>query len=385
MEGANSKALTKVDKYYWDYGCRAKELKKKGKKIIGYLSALGPLEIVTAADFMPLRMKGEAKKPITKANAQMETIVCPFIRNVFDCALTGSYDYLDGMVIPHTCDSVSRTYDIWRYNLHFPYSHFLNIPHVTDEPSLEFFKDVLGTFITSLEKFSGNKISDDQLTKAVKAYNVNREAMRQLYGLRKSEPPSISGVEMTKVLVATMSLPVEESTELIYGVISEVKKRGNGSGNKSSRIMIVGDQIDDIALIEIIEKAGAQLVMDDISIGSKIYWPDVEVTGNPIQGIAERYLRKIKLPTIYADTRGTYQDNLEARFGHIRHFIKDFNVDGVILFIYRYCEPYGFEAPAIIDYIESLGKPVFYLEDEYSTSTLGRLKTRIEAFLERIA
>jgi bzd-type benzoyl-CoA reductase N subunit len=385
MERTSGKGLELVEKYYRDYGCRAKELKRRGKKIMGYLSALGPLEIITAAGFIPVRMKGDVNEPITKADSQMETIVCPFVRNVFDSALKGRYDYLDGMVIPHTCDSISRTYDIWSYNLQLPYSHFLNVPHVTDEPSLEFFKEILGTFVKSLEKFTGNKISDERLAQAVETYNQNREAIRQLYELRKSHPPLISGVEMMKVLVAAMSLPVEESTELISSVTDEVKKRGGTPAEKSARIMVVGDQIDDTALIEIIEKAGARMVMDDISIGSKIYWPDIEVTQNPIDGIAERYLRKIKLPTTYRDTGETYQDKLEERFGHIRQFIKDFRVDGAILFIYKYCDPYGFEVPATKTYIESLGTPVLYLEEEYSTSTFGRLKTRIEAFLEMIA
>jgi benzoyl-CoA reductase/2-hydroxyglutaryl-CoA dehydratase subunit BcrC/BadD/HgdB len=57
----------------------------------------------------------------------------------------------------------------------------------------------------------------------------------------------------------------------------------------------------------------------------------------------------------------------------------------VILFIYKYCDPYGFEVPAIKSFIESSGTPVLYIEDEYSTSSLGRVKTRIEAFLEMIA
>lgn len=385
MERTSSQGLALVEKYYSDYGCRAKELKREGKKIMGYLSALGPLEIITAADFIPVRMKGSVNEPITKADTQMETIVCPFVRNVFDSALKGRYDYLDGIVIPHTCDSISRTYDIWSYNLQLPYSHFLNVPHVTDEPSLEFFKAVLGTFIKSLEKFTGNKITSEGLSQAVRAYNQNRETMRQLYELRRVHPPLISGVEMMKVLVAAMSLPVEESTELIYTIIDEVKKRGSTPAEKSARMMIIGDQIDNITLIEIIEKAGARMVMDDISIGSKIYWPDIEITQNPIDGIAERYLKKIKIPTTYRDTGETYQDKLEDRFGHIRQFIKDFRVDGAILFIYKYCDPYGFEVPATKNYIESLGTPVLYLEEEYSTSTLGRLKTRIEAFLEMIA
>jgi len=50
--------------------------------------------------------------------------------------------------------------------------------------------------------------------------------------------------------------------------------------------MLVGDQIDDVVVTDIIEKAGAWLVMDDTSIGSKMYWGDVDVTPDPMQGIA---------------------------------------------------------------------------------------------------
>ncbi len=381
--GKDHQGLRTVERYYEDYGFRARELKREGKKIIGYLTAMTPLEIISAAGFVPLRIKGNVDEPITKADTKMETIVCPFVRNVFDSALKGRYDFLDGMVIPHTCDSLGRTYDIWSYNIKLPYFHFINIPHVTDEPSLEFLKEVLRTFIKTLERFGGKEISSEDLAKSIKAYNRNREMMRRLYELRKPDPPLISGIEMTKVLVASMGLPVDESTELIKSVIDEVSEREIESSDRSPRIMIVGDQIDDISLIEIIEKRGARMVMDDISIGSKVYWPDVPVTEDPLDGIAIRYLRMMKLPTLYKSS-STYEETLEERFGHIRQFIKDYKVDGAILFIYKYCDPYGFEVPALKSYIESVGIPVLYLEDEYSTSTLGRLKTRIEAFLEMI-
>jgi len=69
--------LAAVDKYYQDYGCRARELKKQGKRIMNYLCAFTPVEIITAADFIPFRIKGDVNEPITKADAEMETIVCP--------------------------------------------------------------------------------------------------------------------------------------------------------------------------------------------------------------------------------------------------------------------------------------------------------------------
>ena len=149
--------------------------------------------------------------------------------------------------------------------------------------------------------------------------------------------------------------------------------------------MLIGDQIDDVAIIDAIEGTGARLVMDDLSVGSKMYWNDVDVTSDPVQGIAERYLRKLKIPTTFVSDGDTYQENLEARFGHMKQYIKEFKVDGAILFIYKYCDPYGFDVPAMKSFIEAAGTPVLYLEDEYSTSTLARVKTRIEAFLEMIA
>ena len=381
----NGKGLQKANEYYTQYGLRAKELHASGKKIIGYLTALGPVEIMTAAGVVPFRLKGNVSEAITKGDAYMETIVCPFIRNVFDAALKGKYDFLDGLVLPHQCDSIDRTADIWADYLKLPYFHFLNVPHVTDGPSVEFMKDILRIFMGTLEKLTGRTISDDDLAKAVKAHNENRRLMRDLYALRKSNPPLISGPEMMKVLVAARSLPVEESSSLIKGITEEVKQRAVKPTGNRKRIMLIGDQIDDVAIIDAIEGTGALLVMDDLSIGSKMYFTDVDVTADPVQGIAERYLRKVKIPTTYIGEGDTYEENLQARYGHLKEYIKEFKVEGAILFIYKYCDPYGFEVPVFKSFIESAGVPVLYLEDEYSSSTLPRVKTRIEAFLEMIA
>jgi benzoyl-CoA reductase subunit C len=381
----NGNGLATADKYYSQYGLRAKELKGSGKKIIGYLSALGPVEIMTAAGVVPFRLKGNVSEAISKGDAFMETIVCPFVRNVFDAAVKGKFSFLDGMVLPHQCDSIDRTNEVWSYNLNLPYWHYLNLPHVTDNPSVEFTKELYRVFIGTLEKLTGQKITDEAIAKAVEAHNENRRLMRDLYALRKMNPPLISGAEVMKVLVAAMSLPVEESSALIQAVTKEVSKRDAKTDGKSARIMLIGDQIDDVAIIDAIESTGAHMVMDDLSIGAKMYWGDVDVTPDPVQGIAERYLRKLKIPTTFVGSKDTYPEILEERYGHMKQFISEFQVNGVILFIYKYCDPYGFEVPAMKSYIESTGTPVLYLEDEYSTSTLARMKTRVEAFLEMIA
>jgi benzoyl-CoA reductase/2-hydroxyglutaryl-CoA dehydratase subunit BcrC/BadD/HgdB len=189
---------------------------------------------------------------------------------------------------------------------------------------------------------------------------------------------------MMKILVAAMSLPVEESSELIERVTDEVKKRERPHKDGKPRIMLVGDQVDDTSLAEAIEDAGAWVVMDDLSIGSKVYWNDVDATPDPIEGIAERYLKKLKLPTTFINFGDSYEENLEARFGHLKKYAEDFNVTGVILLTYKNCDPYGFEVPALKSYMTSSGTPVLHLEDEYHSFAFARVKTRIEAFLEMI-
>jgi benzoyl-CoA reductase subunit C len=376
--------LATAERYCADYGLRARELRGEGRKVIGYLSALGPVEILTAAGVVPLRLRGYPSDPVTKADAHMETIVCPFVRNVFDAALKGRYSYLDGMVMPHLCDSLDRTSEVWSYNLQLSYWHFLNVPHLTDDSSVEFMKAMLRVLIETLEKSVGRKVTDEDIRGAIRFHNENRVAMRELYGLRRCDPPAISGVEMMNVLIAAMSLPVEESTALIKRVAAEVSQR-KPEPNPLPRIMIAGGHIDNLALMETIERSGASVVMDDITIGSKIYWPDVEASDDPVDAIAKRYLRKIKVPTTYADTGDTYAASLDARFGHLKRFTDEFRVDGVILYVYKYCDPYGFDVPVMKSFVESCGVPVLYLEDEYSEATLPRIRTRVEAFIEMIA
>ena len=55
MDEQNSDILSKVETYYQDYGLRAKELKDQGQKVIAYLCSLVPVEIITAAGFVPFR------------------------------------------------------------------------------------------------------------------------------------------------------------------------------------------------------------------------------------------------------------------------------------------------------------------------------------------
>lgn len=385
MNEWDGKGLSKVEQYYEDYGVRVRELKNQGQKVMAYLCSLVPVEIITAAGFVPLRIRGNVHEPITKGDANLETIACPFVRSCFDISLKGNYDFVDGLIIPHACDSMARTYSVWKYSLGLPYSHFINVPHTVGETSIEFFKPELNTFRKSLGRFAEKEISNSDLAEAIYLYNKNRDKAKALYKLRKSNPPLVSGTEILKIMTVGMSLPVTESNELFDEVLEELGQRKETPSQKAPRILLDGACVDNIDFIKLIEDSGANVVADSLCIGTRDYWPHAETGIDPIAALAHRYLDKINCPRTYREKVGeTYEEDLEARFGDIGSLIKEFTVDGVILYIYKYCDPFGFEVPARKAYLDLLKIPVLYLEDEYSAGTIGRLRTRIQAFLEMI-
>jgi bcr-type benzoyl-CoA reductase subunit C len=385
MSNGKTNIFNTVENDYKDYGLRAKELKKKGKKVIGYICSFVPLEIITAAGCIPFRVRGDVHEPITKGDTLLETIVCPYYRSVFDLSVKGKYDFLSGLVIPHGCDSMVRSYSAWSYSLPYSYFHFLNIPTVCVESSFEFFDAELNSFRKGLEKFVGKAITDEDLAKAIRAYNENRDRVRALYDFRKSDPPLISGTELTKVLTVGSGLPIQESTSLFDQVLAEIGKRKKSPIRKGPRIFIDGACLDHIELIKLIEELGGNVVADTICNGARDYFPRTNEGGNPIDALAHRYLDKINCPKTYRENKtGTFEGDIVARFGDIGAYAKEFKVDGAILYIYKYCDPFGFEVPARKSYYKSINVPLLPLEDVYSAGTISQLRTRIQAFLEMI-
>ncbi len=378
------KGLARAKETYLNRDRRAKELKAEGKKIVGYLCCFPPLEMLTAVDMVPYRILGNAREPITVADNYLETIMCPFLRSCFDMAFKGQYDFLDGFVAPHGCDAESFAYSIWRYYFKPSFSHFVHSPHFVHPPSIKFFKEELGRFKRGIEKFIGRELSDQSLRQAILLHNQNRALVRELYELRKPDPPLLSGSEVTQILVAAMSIPVIESNELLREVIEEVRERKDGPEKKHARLLIWGGPIDDIAFIELVEECGANVVMDDMCIGTRFYWPDVEMTQDTLDGLTKRYLVDILCPRTFREFAGTHKADLENRFSYLKDFAKGWNVNSVILQVVRACDSHEYEVPDVKDYLREAGLTVIDIEHDYLVTALQPLKTRIQALVEMV-
>jgi benzoyl-CoA reductase subunit C len=377
-------AFSRLQQLYAQRGSRAKELREAGKKVIGYFCCFVPDEIITAFGMVPYRIQGSQSESIDQADACIEPMACPFARSCFNLALNGKYDFLDGFVAPHSCDTVERIYHIWRHYKPSPFTHFINVPHMMGPSSEAFYRKELEFFIKGLEKWSDKNLDRVRLKAAVRQYNERRAILRELYELRKADPPLVSGSEITGTLVAGMGIPASEHIELTKQWITEIKERPRPKAQKLPRIFVWGNEIDDIAFIKLIEESGAYVVMDDLCTGTRFFWDDVPETDDPLDGITSHYLYT-HCPRSYIPKAETREKDLENRYGYIKRFIQEWKANGVIFYIVRYCDTCELEGPDLRQYLNEVKLPVLMIEDDYSVSTIGQLRTRIQAFLEMIA
>ena len=375
--------LTRVNELYQSRDERVKELQKEGRKIVGYVCCYPPVELVTAAGLVPYRLTGSLQ-PVTEADSYIENLVCPYVRSLFDLGIKGRFKFLNGMIWPHTCDAFHKSHDIWKYYMKPDFWHFLDVPHYLHPTSFDFFKFQITLLKEYLEDFAGVRISNQSLNDAIKLHNQNRALLRQLCDLRKADPPLISGTEMTEVMVAVMTIPIEEANDLVKSVIEEIKGQRGRPEHKSCRLLVYGCMIDDTAFTKLVEESGANVVIDDLCFGTRYYWHDVTISEDPLQALAERYLDKVMCPRTHRPDLETQEETVESKLGYLRRYAEEYHANGVILYVIRFCDSAEYDAPEIVDYLQRVGLPVLHLEDDYSLSSIYGLRTRVEAFVEML-
>jgi len=356
---------------------RARELKRQGKKIIGYFCCYTPVELITAAGLVPFRLTGTAGRPTAQAEGFVETVMCPFIRNVFQMRMDGEYDFIDGLVMGNTCDNIYFSYaafnDYWKTE----FSHFLDIPHKVTVSAQAYYRSEFDRFRYALNEFAGVHTTDEALVQSIDRHNRNRALQRDLNDLRRDEPPQVSASDTLDTVIANLGMPVEEGNQLLEETIASIKSGQARHPKHGQRLLLWGSQLDSTKILDIIEDCGANVVADDLCIGYRSFRHNIEVTPDPMDGLTAFYSNGQLCAR-------TYREGTNERFGHIKELARDFKIDGVILYLLRYCDINGFDILSLRDYLDSIGLTALVIEDDYTGGALAQIKTRVQAFIEII-
>ena len=351
----------------------AKKWKSRNQPVIGWTCTYTPEELIYAVDALPV-MVFAGLGDTRLADAYMPLNSCSFTRACFNAVLKGDYDYLDGFVESNSCDNRGKTYDMWVNYTKIPNIYFINTPHSNTEKAHQFFYQETVKFKEWLENTFKKKITDDSLINAVEVYNENRSLLTKIYNLKAKKPPLISGVEFLEIALSSLVMPKEGHNNLLGQLLSQVERRTN-LPKEGVRLLVTGSVMDNTVLVSLIESVGGNVVADDWCTGSRYFWNPVRLDGDPLRAIAKRYLDKVPSSFMYQH---------EQRFRHVEELAKQFAVEGVIIFVIKYCDTHMFDAPLLRDDLKAMGLPVLYLEWEHSMSGFAGLKTRIEAFIEMV-
>jgi benzoyl-CoA reductase subunit C len=279
-------------------------------------------------------------------------------------------------MIAQSCLHIRQAYTSWVKHRPVEFEKFLCMPHKVQSPhAYEYLTEEYKVFKNEVENWTGKKISDKALKDAIEVYNENRRLMRQLYELRKSDNPPITGGEVMEIVMAMQMTDKAEHNKELKKLLDKLKNH-KSDREVGSRLMILGSEDDDRVFINMVEDCGATFVVDDHCTGSRYFWNEVENNGKDLlSSIAARYVDRIPCPTKDWEER--------KRIPHILKMCKDWKVDGVIIMQQKFCDPHELDFVPIKKALEDAGIPTLFLEFDV-TVPVGQFKIRVEAFLEMI-
>ncbi len=377
------------------FGTRQQEIKDakaKGKKVIGYFCIFAPIELILAADAIPVRVNSGWYDTSKLGDRIVPVEVCPVIRSTIGAKMIGLSPYLelsDAVISTLTCDGMTKLGEIlsdvkpiWT----------MTPPRVKDSAqSLHLWKEELKAIKSQIEKLTGNKITPKKLREAIETMQKATKAFRRLQELRKGNAV-IMGRDALLVNQMAMWDDIKRWTEKTEALCDELDKRAAAKAwacpPDTPRVVVTGTPMfwpDNWKLPTLIEEATPRglLVGDEMCSGDRVLYDPVGVDewtmDDMLNGIAERYLMASTCPCF------TSADGNEDRVNWLINKVNETKANGVIYYVVRGCILYAMEYTRVKRALDKLNIPVYYLDTEYTREDVGQMKTRVEAFLEMLS
>ena len=356
--------------------------KKTGKPVIGYTCSQVPVELFYAGGILPVRLRGVGVQGLDIADAYYGPFICSFPKAILQSMADENLAHLDGAVIADGCDSMRRLDECWRKagqdypHMNLPFFHYVNVPRKTVEHARKWFIEEMEKLTQMLESHFSLTISNEKIVNAIRAYNKSRNLVKKLEHLRQSVPSKLLGSTSFCFSLAFQSMPPESFQGQLSEFLDNVPVIPENFSAK--RILISGSAFDDIHLIQTIEDADAHVVGENVCFGPLHQQDLISEKLDPYDALADHYLLNCPCPRMFG--RFDYRLNL------LKQTIELTKTDGVIFQNIRFCDLHASENSLLERELEKQGIPCIRLEREYGSETdTGRLRMRIDAFIERLS
>ena len=380
------KRLKSLDYIKNSYNARISQIaeeRKTGKKIVGTFCLFVPDEIIFAAGADRIILCGGKNETVSIAEQYLPRNICPLVKSSFGSIVNNGcsgvkscshFGMVDMVVAENTCDSKKKMYELLG---DYVLTYVIDLPQRPDSPeALKYFLGELYKFKGAMEQLTGNKVTIEQLKKEIESSNETRKLFHKLYGLRKMDPPPISGVDVLKVLQKQYFLSTDELKKSLRMLICEVEQVEVEWAHKP-RIMISGCPMagGNTKIPEIIESKGGVIVAEGSCTGTRSFWDLVDEDKDPMLALAERY---IKIPCSCMSPN-------DRRIDNILELAREFKIDGVVYYTLQFCHGYNIERYKVQQALKKAGIPMLAIETDYGDSDLEQIGLRVDAFMEMLA
>jgi benzoyl-CoA reductase/2-hydroxyglutaryl-CoA dehydratase subunit BcrC/BadD/HgdB len=361
-----------------------REHKKMGVKTVGYVGRFVPEELIYAAGTLPyLLCRGGQPEPPDAVIPYMLRFMSPYSRSQIGHHLLGIdpvVPMLDLIVVQSSDCHESRLADLFEY---FKLSTArLGVPPDWGKTlSQDYYYKGLTQLRQKLEGLTGNEISDKKLKGSIETINKIRDALRKINLLRREQPPRIGGYDFIRLNHYSFYCDPEVIINKLNGLHEQLQKGKSPFNREAPRILLAGHVIavGDYVVPKLIEDSGGVIVAEFLDEGMRQCAWNVKTNGDLMKNLGETYYLERTPPSIF-------QPAWEERIEFTKKLIRDFNIDGVILYELAFEEIYDMESSVLSKAMDEMNFPLLKLESsyEYSREAMGPLTSRVESFIESI-
>ncbi len=367
------------------HGLRIKELddyRKSGGTVFGTFCLYVPEEIIRAAGGWCVGLCAGAEFAYDQVEQIMPRNTCALIKSFMGFKLAKVCPYIESadLVIGETtCDGKKKAYELLG-DIHNVY--VMELPQMKREQDLAMWRGEIRALMAKVEEVTGNTITAGSLKAAVKEVNDKRRALQRIAATRSADPAPISGKDALLATQVAFYDDVPRFTQMMNALADELDARvavGEGVAPKGAkRVLVTGTPmaLPNWKLHDIIEKAGAVVVGEEMCTGSRYYQDlvseDASTLDAMVDDIAEKYL----------DINCACFTPNQGRLDDVVRMAKELGADGVIDYSLQFCGLYEMESNAVEKTVRDAGFPVLKITTDYSMEDVGQLATRVEAFLE---
>ncbi|MDC7280573.1 2-hydroxyacyl-CoA dehydratase family protein [Butyrivibrio fibrisolvens] len=369
------------------YNDLCRQAQAEGYKAIGHVCFQIPEPLLNLPGCFSTRLRAPRTGSIEMGTYYMSSTLCEACRAYLERAIEGGFNFLDCILAPDACAQMNRCVEnIERLKTNPKDSFFVtyaDVPMKSDETALKHYvKQMRIRVLEPLQKNFGIDISDEALRKSVEEQNEISRLITAIGEYRKYESPRITGYEFAVLCLATYCCPKYLLKEKLQETLDELKTREpDPAGKYRIRVVMVGSEIDDPEFIQLAEECGALVVADRFCFGSlpgrqEIILNDEE---DVLTQICRTYLQWGKCPRFFN------QDKIMERRDYVDQLAKEYHADGLIYEQIKFCDYWGYERASAFHIMEEeYGYPVLSVDRPYAVRSSGQLRTRIQAFVERV-